>query len=243
MFKDKRINRFDVKLNTKSISAIVLVIVLIILMLLFKVGYERVLVFGMLYLLCLLITKNILYSLFSSIILFAIINLMIKDKIFVENFENELEDEVENYEDDDYDKETFVADEESNEENIKDSKKDSKKDNKRNNKKDSKRMDNIIMEEEHSMEVRKASNNIKDMLKKANGGIKLSDEDLIETGPVGINTEHYSNDKRPNALRDAQMETYALIDTVSALKDTIETLNPVLSEGKKLMNMFESVKL
>jgi len=226
MMKNKSVNKFNVKLNTKSISIIVLVIIIIILGLLFKIGYEKVLVFGMLYLLTLLITKNILYSLFGSILLFAIINLMIKNKNFVENFENELEDD-----DDDESKKEGFEDE------------DDDIDSEEKNEKSKKSVKVPVQEEEFSAKVREASNNIKNMLNKANGGIKLTDDDLKETGPVGINTEHYSNDKRPNALRDAQMETYALIDTVSALKDTIETLNPVLSEGKKLMNMFESVRL
>ena len=92
-------------------------------------------------------------------------------------------------------------------------------------------------------ESKKASENIKDLLKKANGEIKLTDDDLKESKPLGINTNELSNDKKPNALRDAQKETYELINTVNTLKDTLLTLSPVLSEGKKLMNMFESVKL
>ena len=32
-------------------------------------------------------------------------------------------------------------------------------------------------------------------------------------------------------------------NAVNALKDTITTLAPVLEEGKKLMNMFENIKI
>jgi hypothetical protein len=92
-------------------------------------------------------------------------------------------------------------------------------------------------------ESKKASENIKDLLKKTNGGIKLTDDDVKESKTLGINTDELSNDKKPNALRDAQKETYELINTVNTLKDTLLTLSPVLSEGKKLMSMFESIKL
>ena len=86
--------------------------------------------------------------------------------------------------------------------------------------------------------------NIQELLKKVNGGIELKDDDKVDTPALGVDTvEKYSNDKIPNALKDAQKETYALIDTVSSLTDTLKTLSPVLSEGKKIMSMFESLKL
>ena len=52
-----------------------------------------------------------------------------------------------------------------------------------------------------------------------------------------------ASDKKPNALKVAQKETYELINTVNALKDTLTTLSPVLLEGKKLMGIFENLKL
>lgn len=86
--------------------------------------------------------------------------------------------------------------------------------------------------------------NLQKLLKKVNGGIELKDDDKVETPELGVDTvEKYSNDKIPNALKDAQKETYELIDTVSSLTDTLKTLSPVLSEGKKIMSMFESLKL
>ena len=87
--------------------------------------------------------------------------------------------------------------------------------------------------------------NIQELLKKVNGGIELKDDDKVDTPPLGVGdtVQKYSNDKIPNALKDAQKETYALIDTVSSLTDTLKTLSPVLSEGKKIMSMFESLKL
>ena len=92
-------------------------------------------------------------------------------------------------------------------------------------------------------EVKKSKEGIQELLKKINGGIKLNEEDLKETNPLNIDLEKYSDDKTPNALKIAQKETYELINTDNALKDTITTLAPVLEEGKKLMNMFENIKI
>lgn len=94
-----------------------------------------------------------------------------------------------------------------------------------------------------SEEVKKSKEGIQELLKLMNGGIKLGEEDLKETNALNINLEKYSDDKTPNALKIAQKETYELINTVNALKDTITTLAPVLQEGKKLMSMFENIKI
>lgn len=223
------LSKMNIQLKTKMLVVIVLMISLFVLLILFKnklnisIYTEKVLVFLILYLLCLIISKNVAYSLFGSILLFLIINLMINNKIFIEKFENEIQDT------DDYD-----GDDEFDEDKDKEKEAFSNDDTKE-----------FISELDSMMtpESKKASENIKDLLKKANGEIKLTDDDLKESKPLGINTNELSNDKKPNALRDAQKETYELINTVNTLKDTLLTLSPVLSEGKKLMNMFESVKL
>lgn len=92
-------------------------------------------------------------------------------------------------------------------------------------------------------DFKKSSDGIQDLLKKINGGIELKEDDIKESGILNIDTQKYSDDKKPNALKIAQKETYELINTVNALKDTISTLAPVLQEGKKLMNIFENLKL
>ena len=224
MVKTKKsldMSKFNMQFKTKSLLAIVLMITIFVLLILFKnklninIYTEKVLVFFILYLLCLIISKNIVYSLVGSILLFLIINLMINNKNFVENFENQV--------DDDNDEKDKEKEEFSNDNNTKEF------------------MDEL--EAIMTPESKKASENIKDLLKQANGGIKLTDDDVKESKALGINTDELSNDKKPNALRDAQKETYELINTVNTLKDTLLTLSPVLTEGKKLMNMFESVKL
>jgi hypothetical protein len=94
-----------------------------------------------------------------------------------------------------------------------------------------------------SDDFKKSSDGIQDLIKKMNGGVELKEDDTTETNPLNIDLQKYSDDKKPNALKDAQKETYELINTVNALKDTISTLAPVLQEGKKLMNIFENLKL
>ena len=92
--------------------------------------------------------------------------------------------------------------------------------------------------------VKKSGDNIQELLKKINGGIELKDEDIKETiDKLNVDSAKYSDDKKPNALKAAQKEAYELIDTVNALKDTISTLSPVLMEGKKLMSLFENLKI
>lgn len=92
-------------------------------------------------------------------------------------------------------------------------------------------------------DVKKSKEGLKELLKKVNGGIKLELDDLKETEPLNIEVDKYKDDKTPNALKIAQKETYELINTVNALKDTLTTLSPVLQEGKKLMSMFENIKI
>jgi len=90
---------------------------------------------------------------------------------------------------------------------------------------------------------KKSSEGIQELLKKMNGGIELKEDDTKETDILNIDTKKYSDDKIPNALKDAQKETYELMNTVNALKDTLSTLAPVLQEGKKIMSMFENLKI
>ena len=238
MVKTKKsldMSKFNMQFKTNSLLVIVLIISIFVLLILFKnklninIYTEKVLVFFILYLLCLIISKNMVYSLVGAILLFLIINLMINNKNFVEKFENENN----NDDDNDENKESFDNDDGDNDENKE------KEEFSNDNTKEFMNELEAIM----TPESKKASNNIKDLLKKANGGIKLTDDDVKESKVLGINTDELSNDKKPNALRDAQKETYELINTVNTLKDTLMTLSPVLTEGKKLMNMFESVKL
>lgn len=179
---------------------------------------EKCLVFIILFLIFLIISKNYLISFIGSIIIFLLINLLMNYKNTIENFQDNIEkfqDSIENFQD-------TILDEE---QNIKSDLPDFSK--------------NVFA----NPNVVAASENIQNLLKTVNGGIELKEDDLKESSPLNISLEKYSNDNKPNALKQAQIETYQLIDTVSALKDTITTLSPVLEEGKKLMSMFESFKI
>ncbi len=76
------------------------------------------------------------------------------------------------------------------------------------------------------------------------GKIELKDDDTTENEPVGIDTSKMVHDEiKPDPLKKAQKETYELIDTISILKETVQSLNPVLSEGKKVMDLFKGLNM
>lgn len=103
---------------------------------------------------------------------------------------------------------------------------------------------NILNDKKEDDNLKESKEGLAKLLKQMNGGIKLTENDLKETNdPIKVDIKKYSDDNTPNALKIAQKETYELMNTVSALKDTITTLAPVLQEGKKLMSMFENIKL
>ena len=52
-----------------------------------------------------------------------------------------------------------------------------------------------------------------------------------------------NSDKVKMTPAEAQRETFRLIDTVKQLDDTIKALGPTLSQGQKIMNMFDKIKL
>lgn len=103
-------------------------------------------------------------------------------------------------------------------------------------------IDSNIEKYKNDKDVQKAAEGIKELVKKLNGGIEIQKTDLQETKPLGVDTSNYKDENKNTALQQAQKETYQLIDSVSALKDTITTLSPVLSQGKDIMNMFQSLK-
>ena len=214
--------KYYIKYDKNKKIILISIIVILLLLLIFKkhINYgpiiEKIYVFLLIFSIVYLISNKLKYSILISAILFLVINLMINNTNFVERFEG-----------------------------AKDS--DSKSSTETNTKTDTNISSpaKVVTELDKIMtpEAKKATSNIQELLKKANGGIALETDDLKETTPLGVETSKYSNDKTPNALKDAQKETYALIDTVSTLKDTIESLSQVLKEGKKLMEMFESLKI
>jgi hypothetical protein len=200
------LNYFNIKLKDEEIRIIVIIVIILVIILLFRKKFsnmvERILIFTIVFLLLLLITKNLIVTFIGTLLIFLLINLIIKYRNTIENFESLKIDPSTVTEEPVFDKNIFETD-----------------------------------------AFKKSTEGIQELLKKVNGGIELKEDDVKETDILNIDVQKYSDDKKPNALKDAQKETYELINTVNALKDTITTLAPVLQEGKKLMNIFENLKL
>jgi hypothetical protein len=196
---------YNLKLKDSEIRILLSIIIILLIILTFRkiLGeiLEKLIVFSILFLLILCLSKNIFISFIASSIIFLFINLIMNYRQTIEKFED-LKNEVSK-------PDNFVFDK-----NIFDTK-----------------------------EVKDASKGIKDLLQKLNGGIELNEDDLKETKALNINTDKYKDDNIPNPLKQAQLETYQLIDTVNTLKDTITTLAPVLTEGKKLIDIFQNLKI
>ena len=193
------LNYFNLDLNSNEIRILLIIVIILVIILLFRKKLnntiERFIVFSILFLLFLVITKNILVTFISSCIIFLFVNLIIRYRNTIEKFE-------------DLNKEPAF--------------------------------DTNIFDNET---LKKSAEGIQDLLKKVNGGIELKEDDITESEKLNVDHEKYADDKKSNKLKEAQKETYELINTVSALKDTITTLAPVLQEGKKLMDIFENLKL
>jgi len=199
MNKKNNIDYFNLELKNIHNRIILTLVIILVILLLFRKKFnstiERIIVFIIIFLLFLVLSNNLVITIIGSSIIFLLVNLIIKYRDTMENFQNEKIEEPS------FDKNIF-----------------------------------------ETPEFKKSSDGIKELLKKVNGGIELKDDDLKETDKLNINLDKYSDDKKPNVLKQAQKEAYELIDTVNALKDTVSTLAPVLTEGKKLMSIFESLK-
>jgi len=193
------LNYFNLELNNSETRILLIIVIILVIILLFRKKLnntlERFIVFSILFLLFLVITKNILVTFIGSCIIFLFVNLIIRYRNTIENFEDLNKEPA-------FDKNIFDND-----------------------------------------ALKKSAEGIQDLLKKVNGGIELKEGDTKESEKLNVDHEKYADDKKSNKLKDAQKETYELINTVSALKDTITTLAPVLQEGKKLMDIFENLKL
>ena len=57
---------------------------------------------------------------------------------------------------------------------------------------------------------------------------------------IGLNKMSNKDKYTPS---QAQRETFRLIDTVKQLDTTLKDMGPTLSEGKKIINMFQKLNL
>jgi hypothetical protein len=195
---------------------------------------ERLLLFFILLLLLFILTRNTIYTLIGTIVLFILFNILIiysnqinqinlEQKNYIESFDNQKDESEGKDRKDGKDEKKELTHEELNTYLTS--------------------IDKNIESYQNDKDVKKAATGLQELLKKLNGGIELKKDDLNETKPLGIDTTQFKDEKKNNALQKAQQETYQLIDSVSALKDTITTLSPVLSQGKEIMSLFENLKL
>ena len=214
-------NKELLKNNYNTILILIIVFSLVILLFRNILNYyvESLLLLLLLFSSIMLVTKNLYYSIFSSIVLFLLFNLLNRQKKYIESFKNTNFEEFQNNE----------SEEEELDPNTK-----------YKNKLDS--IDDQIEKYKNDPKIKKSAENIQEFLKKLNGNIELKSSDIEESEPLNVDTEKYSDDKKFNALKAAQKETYQLIDSVSALKDTVTTLQPILSQGKELMGLFQNFK-
>lgn len=217
-----KLDKFNIKFTKKQLIIISMGILILVLILAFRklINFilQKIVVFLILFLLLLALTKNILITIVGSLLIFLLINLIFTYNKTIESFEDikekEKEKEIEKKEDE-IKKYKDVLE---NQPGF---------------------IKNIFEDEK----VKTSAKGIQDLLGKLNGGIKLKEDDLIETKSLGVDSSKYADDKTPTPLKIAQKEAFELIDTVNALNDTITTLSPVLQEGKKLMDMFQNISL
>ena len=93
------------------------------------------------------------------------------------------------------------------------------------------------------------------MIKILEGGIALTDDDLVEKNNIkdyDFKKSRVSKDEDENTKnkdvdeytpREAQKETFQLINTVKQLKDTVTELAPILKEGKTILSSLGALKI
>lgn len=206
----RKVLDFNINLNQNQIRILLITIIILVIILLFRKQFsttlEKIIVFTIIFILLLIISKNIIVTIIGTSLIFLLINLIIQYRNTIENFENVDEKE-------------------------KDKKKDDKDENKLN-------LDANIF---NSPDYLTAKGGLDKLVKQLDGGIKLSDSDTKETQKLDIDSTKYSKNNN-NALQKAQIESYELINTIKTLQDTLQTLSPILGEGKKLMSAFESLQ-
>ena len=122
-----------------------------------------------------------------------------------------------------------------------------------------KTMENFENDEKREKNLEKATkkrvSHLKDMIKKLEGGVALTKDDLEEKNEIGDydfkkskvteEDDERAKDKNMNDLtpREAQKETFQLINTVKQLKSTVNELAPLLKEGKSILSTLGALKV
>ena len=241
MTKNKKsidISNYNIKLNEQQKNTLFVLIIICLIGLLFRkklnINVERILLFITLFSLLIVVTKNWVISIVTTVILFLLFNLLLNTQIKnnnIENFDNSKEDIKEKVDD--------------KKDDIKNKLEEKKEELKK--KIDSSDFINEItakmQDYTNNKDVQSAANGLQDLLKQLDGGIKLKDSDTKETDKLNVDTKELSDEKKFDPMRKAQQDTYELINMVDSLKNTMETLAPVLIQAKEIMNMFENFKM
>jgi hypothetical protein len=216
-----KLDYYNINLKSNELRIILIIIVILIITLIFRKSInnllERIIVFSIIFFLFLIISKNILITIIGTLLIFLIVNLTINYKTTIENFQ-------------DMDEKIETKDTKIDSDSIK---------NIVNELSEPGFTENIFQDDK----LNKSKDGIKKLLDQINGGIELKDDDLKETKKLDVDHTPYSDDKNSSPLKKAQKEAFELIDTVSALNDTITSLAPILTEGKKLMGMFQNIQI
>ncbi len=213
----------SIKLDRDLKMGLIVIILLLIFGLLIKniisEIIQKVFTFFIIFTICILLTKNAVISLIVSIILYMIVQSIMNSSFKMEKFKNEKdEDEEKKEKNENIDQEPITQKE------IGD-------------------LDSATQSLEID-DISKATHGLEKLGKMLNGKIQLKDEDKEETKPLNIdfrNTKYAEEKDTP--LSKAQKETYDLLNTVKGLEDTIKTLSPVLKEGKRIMDLYQSLNM
>ena len=223
MAKNKNIDicKYNIKLTNNNKNSLYILTIFCVIALLFRnkfnINVERVLLFILLLSLLLVISKNWVINL--------LLNTQIRRSLYVEKFNN--------------------SDKEDKKEEVKNKIEEKKEELKK--KIDSSDFLNELttkmQDYSNNKDIKAAANGLNGLLNQLDGGIPIKSSDKKETKQLDVSTEEYENEEKFDPMKRAQKETYELINMVDALKNTMETLAPVLSQGKEIMNMFENFKM
>jgi hypothetical protein len=246
MEKMQKVSLGHVKMDKDLKVGFVAIIVLLILGLLIRniisELIEKLFIFLILFSLSFLISHNWIFSFVISSIFYFLIEKM-RGSSKTEGFKN-AEDEEETSEEstETFENDDAETDKEFEKELAKNEKTNKNLVEKKISKKEKKDMDGN--QDDAISNLSEMETEVKQLSEKFQGGIRLKDEDMRETKPLNIDFRNtkYSEDK-VSPHQKAQQETHQLMDSIKQLETTIKSLNPVLSEGKKIMDMFEQFKL
>ncbi len=224
------INKYYINLNEKNKLYLFSLIIICLIILLFKnllnIQIERILLFIIIFSLIISITKNWLITIITTFILFLLINLFINTH-FIPNY-------IESFDNSDSNNNSNNNDLNSKKEDLK---------NKLNSSDFINDLTLKMQDYSNNKDMQSAAEGLQKLLQQLDGGIDLKEKDKKETDKLNVNTDDFKDEQKFDPMKKAQQDTYELINMVDSLKNTMETLAPVLTQGKEIMNMFENLKM